>query len=265
MNSFHEKRFDQHNETETLPVLLAEERPDSNTPQTLSEREAQDATLIESIRSSLTATPAVQSANKEVAIVATPVQQSPSRLPHWLRKAALFAGMLGIGLSAHTAASAHESSDDITKAKKENRVESKEDVTDTLRRDWNDYVDWLEMKGLKGDATLDRNGLGVEMIAQYRTEHPETTVSNETINLIQEEFSNYRAWALDQIKQGKAAFAPGVTAETFMINLSENDNYAGQLTTMKKFPLAYLQSMKDHSLQSKKTVGFAKAQKNFQK
>ena len=147
----------------------------------------------------------------------------------------------------------------------ENIVESKGDVFDMLRRDWNDYVDWLEMKGLKGDEKLDRNGLGVEMITQYRIEHPETTVSNETVGNIQEEFAKYRTWVLDQIKQGKAAFAPGVTEETFMTNLSKSDHYAGQLTTMKKFPLAYLQLMKDNSLQSTKTVGYAKTENMFSK
>lgn len=147
----------------------------------------------------------------------------------------------------------------------ENIVESKGDVIDMLRRDWNDYVDWLEVKGLKGDEKLDRNGLGVEMITQYRIEHPETTVSNETVGRIQEEFAKYRAWVLDQIKQGKAAFAPGVTEETFMTNLSKSDHYAGQLTTMKKFPLEYLILMKDNSLQSTKTVGYSKTENTFLK
>ncbi len=182
---------------------------------------------------------------------------SSSKLPRILRKAVLLAGMLGLSFGG---AQATEDPTKGDKGKKtEKSVESKESITDQLRQDWNDYVDWLEKKGLKGDAKLDEGDLGLKMIDQYRAEHPETTVSNKTVQQVQEAFEDYKEWVVDQVKQGKAAFAPGVTEETFMKSLSDADGYAGSLTTAKKFPAAYLQTIVDGASRTVKYAEFSKA------
>lgn len=109
-----------------------------------------------------------------------------------------------------------------------------------LREDWNAYVKWLDKKGMKGKPELDKKELGFKMVEQYRKENPNTLVSKETIIPIQEEFKKYRQWSLDQIKQGKSEFAPGVTSENYMRALSIADGIPGQRTTSFSFPDSYL-------------------------
>lgn len=118
-------------------------------------------------------------------------------------------------------------------------------ITNKLRKDWNDYVSFLESKGMKGKPELDKDGLGFKMIDEYRKVNPNTLVSKETIIPIQKEFQNYRNWSLDQIKQGKAKLAEGVTPENYMRALSIIDGIPGQRTTSFRFPESYLTTFND--------------------
>ncbi|HEY0980377.1 MAG TPA: hypothetical protein VGE18_03140 [Candidatus Paceibacterota bacterium] len=244
-----------------MPPTLEPLDVESPTPEAIEMRIEEDKDRIEVLRTEL-APPSIETRENDAVeeTIEKPIEtslSSSSKMPRLLRKVALLAGMLGLSFGS---ASATEGStkDDDKGNKIEKTTETKKVVTDQLREDWNDYVDWLEEKGLKGAATLDEGDLGLKMIEEYRAEHPETTVSNETVGQIQEEFAKYRTWALDQIKQGKAAFAPGVTEETFMKNLSDSDGYAGQLTTKKKFPAAYIQKTIGGATRTVKYAEFSK-------
>jgi hypothetical protein len=92
-------------------------------------------------------------------------------------------------------------------------------VSVKLRKDWNDYVSWLETQKMRGNPSLDKGDLGGKMVDAYRKINPSTTVSRETIVPIQNEFSNYRDWSLSEVKAGRAALAEGVTPEMYMKNL----------------------------------------------
>ena len=136
-------------------------------------------------------------------------------------------------------------------------TDDKPQVSNKLRQDWNNYTQWLAERGMKGHPSLDTNGTWKVWIDKYRKENPTTTVSVDTIPIIQSEFSKYRDWALGEIKAGRAAFAPQTNEKNFLTNLSQIDGIAGQRTTSFKFPESYLKTFNDGKLESIANKGFA--------
>lgn len=134
-------------------------------------------------------------------------------------------------------------------------------ITNKLRKDWNDYVSWLDTKGLKGHPSLDSNDLGGKMVEQYQKENPNTLVSRQSIPAIQQEFQKYRDYVLNQVKAGKATLSPGVTPDNFMYNLSKVDGIPGQRTTSFQFPQSYLKTFESGNLVSNENKGFATTNK----
>lgn len=124
-------------------------------------------------------------------------------------------------------------------------------ITNQNRQDWNDYIKFLDSKGLKGNPSLDHNDLGMKMIDEYRKENPNTTISRDMVIPIQQEFSKYRDWALNQVKQGKAQLQNGVTPDKFLSALSIVDGIPGQRTTSYTFPLGYMKDMNTGQVQKK--------------
>ena len=113
-------------------------------------------------------------------------------------------------------------------------------VDNTLRSAWNDYVDWLDKKGLKGHPSLDHDNLSFKMIEEYRKENPDTPLTKDKIIPIQKEFTNYRNYALKQVDEGKVALAPGTTKENFLKALTAIDGVPGQRSTSFKFPKGFM-------------------------
>lgn len=116
-------------------------------------------------------------------------------------------------------------------------------ITNKTRTDWNNYVDWLEKKALKGSALLDKDGFGFKMIEQYKKENPETTITKDAVVPIQKEFQKYRQYALDQVDKGKVILGDGVTKDNFLRALSIVDGIPGQRTTSYKFPEGFMKEM----------------------
>ena len=253
MNNSNERPPYPDQETPIVNEPISVETP---SPEAVELRVQEDTEKIEALRADLA--PKTLESAEEAIEPPTETSNTPSfsKMPRFLRKAVVLASMLGLSFGGATASENPNKDDKGNKTEK--TAEAKKVVTDQLRQDWNDYVDWLEKKGLKGNAKLDEGDLGLRMVEEYQAEHPGTTVSNETVGLVQEDHEEYRQWALDQIKQGKAAFAPGVTEETFMKNLSDADGYAGSLTTAKKFPAAYLQKTVAGATRTVKYAEFSK-------
>jgi hypothetical protein len=120
-----------------------------------------------------------------------------------------------------------------------------------LMRDWNNYTDYLDKKGMKGHPDLDKTAfgdakpLGTIMLEQYIRENPKTTITPQSVPLIQKAFQDYRDYVLKQVDSGNARLSDGVTKNTFMPHLSSDDGIAGHKTTQTKFPEAYLITRKD--------------------
>lgn len=130
-------------------------------------------------------------------------------------------------------------------------------IDNKIREGWNSYVDWLEAKGLKGNPSLDKDDFGGQMIDKYKLENPGSPISREMIIPIQKDFSVYRDFVLEDVKNKKARLADGVTPETFMKDLSVVDGIAGQKTTKFKFPFKYLETYMGDKLEKKENKGFS--------
>ncbi|MFD1255881.1 hypothetical protein ACFQ3S_03650 [Mucilaginibacter terrae] len=101
---------------------------------------------------------------------------------------------------------------------------------------WNGFVDFLEVKGLKGSAKLDKPGHenSVALFNEYCKLKGLTIPYKTFITQVQTTISVYRAAAWSQVESGKAIF-DGKEAD-FMPGLSVIDGWAGSHTTNYKFP-----------------------------
>ena len=143
------------------------------------------------------------------------------------------------------------------------------EVSSKLRQDYNDYLGWLDKKGLKGHPSLDKNDLGGQMIDQYQKETPNTSVNRAAIVPIQQELSKYRDYSINQLRTGKAQLSddktpqgrfvkPNENLDNYMKNLSQVDGIAGQKTTSTAFPLSYLKTFDtNNNLISNENKGFS--------
>lgn len=134
-------------------------------------------------------------------------------------------------------------------------------INNQVRQSWNDYVKWLRAKGIAGSPTLDKGGLGKQYLAQYIKENPNTALTMDIVAPIQADLMKYKDYAVNQIRLGKAVYANGVNADTFMEDLSKEDNYPGQFTTKHIYPNEYLRTVDlQNNTDSTINKGFAIAQ-----
>lgn len=124
-------------------------------------------------------------------------------------------------------------------------------VTNKLRKDWNDYTSWLAARGLKGNPSLDKGGLGYKYFDDYIKQNPTTSLSRDTMPIVRKELLNYRQWVLDEdkkpanVRRGELDKKNGVTEENFMRVLVNNEktqdpNLPGTFLTQVKFPDEYV-------------------------
>ena len=131
-------------------------------------------------------------------------------------------------------------------------------ITNQHRADWNGYVKWLETQKMRGNPELDKGDMGKQMLAKYIKQNPKTSLTLDIVQPIQADFSNYRNYALEQVKSGKAVLEKGVTPETFMAELSKLDAYPGSLTTRHSFPYNYMNFLDQKGkLEKVENKGFA--------
>jgi len=110
------------------------------------------------------------------------------------------------------------------------------DIDPTSRQQWNGFVDFVAAKGLKGSPKLDQRdtNLSKKLFEEYSKQNKLQLNYDEFIPKVQQDISNYRTKALEQIKSGKAVF--NGAEEDFMPGLSNVDGWAGSRTTSYKFP-----------------------------
>lgn len=122
-----------------------------------------------------------------------------------------------------------------------------ENITDQNRKDWNDYYSYLKKNNLSGSDKLDagngNDNAGIKQLQTYIKSNPNTSLTPELIPAIQKDFSNYRQFALNDIKSGHSAFGDGVNEDNFMKELSVVDGLPGSKTTKHFFPERYMNEM----------------------
>lgn len=118
-------------------------------------------------------------------------------------------------------------------------------IDNNVRQSWNNFINFLRQKGVAGDPSLDKGGLGPALLNQYVRQNPDSYLKENMVPAIQKDFQNLRDYSLQQVKAGKAAFADGVNEQNFMANLSDVDGYPGQNTTQHIYPQAFMSYMDD--------------------
>ena len=141
-------------------------------------------------------------------------------------------------------------------------------VDNKLRSEWNQFVDFVEKRGYKGNPELDKWGLGYKLFDEYVAANKgKTSLSRETLPIIRNEMVNYRKWVLDESKKplgvGKARLSDGVDDTNFMRHVIDNEKtadpvYPGSLMTGTKFPSGYVNSFVDKKLVDTKHTPFVK-------
>ena len=140
-----------------------------------------------------------------------------------------------------------------------------------VMQQWNNYVDWLDSKGMKGSPELDKGDKGFQMMEMYRKENPSFTLTKDDVGVIQQRLQDYRSFAIDSIKQGKMKINYG-GKEVFYKDLSPEqqkdveqnymgkiaktgiDNFPGQFTTSTKFSSEFISKVNSREIEGR--VGF---------
>lgn len=132
-----------------------------------------------------------------------------------------------------------EVSEDVEMESSKSENGDSDEIPEKMMQDWNDFLAYLDKKGVRGKPELDKNDLGNKYFREYLKENPNTSLSEEAIPKIRKAYLNLRDENLENIKTGKITYkgAP----DTFMNNIvlnekSANPNYVGQRLTQTLFP-----------------------------
>lgn len=118
-------------------------------------------------------------------------------------------------------------------------------LSDDQKLEWNNYLSWLDKKGMRGKPELDKNNMGNKLFNQYIKENPKTTLSVDLIPAIRSEYSKLRNSGIESILAGKISMegktGKDVDLNRFMSHIvanekSANPNYVGQHLTQTPFP-----------------------------
>jgi hypothetical protein len=120
-----------------------------------------------------------------------------------------------------------------------------------IKKDWNRFLTWMESKNVRGKQELDKNNLGNIYFKQYIKENPGTSLSEEVIPIIRQEYVKDREKKAQDILSGKGSFkiegvgeVSGEKAKPYMDRFmpgilkneaSKNPNYVGQFLTQTPF------------------------------
>jgi hypothetical protein len=197
------------------------------------------------------------------------IEKQTSGIKKWLTRVGLVGAALGTGVAGHA-----QEAKTIDQAKTpivaENKIESNERATEKNLEDWNGYLALLSSKHLRGDASLNKDNLGKKMLEEYIKDNPSTSLSEETVKLIQKEIStHYKDWVVKRWKAntamiGDKMFDPKNPTEmatieaNFMVTPLIEDGYGGEETTKVSFDQKYIDEVKREEA---KTISYAQAQK----
>jgi hypothetical protein len=106
---------------------------------------------------------------------------------------------------------------------------------------WNNFLSFLDKKGLKGKSELEKNNLGNDLFKQWVKDNPNEGLTEQDIPKVRRSYSKVRDMRLKEIKDSKASYAEGVNEENFMSFIVENEkskdpNYVGRRLTQTPFP-----------------------------
>jgi hypothetical protein len=249
------------NEAEQAPVLAPDrynEMYNEAREGFYEEKEKTESEKIEDVKSSILET----TKNRTLEAVVPDKNETVFTLPNkessstpWLKKAATVAGITLMSLLPWKEAKSQNKvdSDKKNNTTKISSANESHELNDQNKYDWNEYIDWLEVRGLKASPKLNSVSFAVETMNKFIKEHPGTTVSPQIVKDVQFTLKEYKS-KLDlaekkEEQKGRtiASYAKnGDKGITFMNGLDETklDGIAGQYTTSYKFPSYTLNTTK---------------------
>lgn len=132
---------------------------------------------------------------------------------------------------------------------------SPKDLTPQQRKEWNQYVDWIAAKGMKGSPLLDRGDTGLQYFNQFLKENPSVTLRPEHIKAIQQEVEGIAQKTRDlEARRGNP------NAQNVMTGTSKFDGIPGSKTTSFKIPEMDVKSYHNNALVGVKNLGLVNSQ-----
>jgi hypothetical protein len=113
-------------------------------------------------------------------------------------------------------------------------------LTTEQRNQWNQFIDYLDKTGYKGNSLLDDKdkALGKQLMSKYKQVNPQFNLTYDNVPDVQQALQQYRTEALKQIHSGKAVVEGVKSDNDFMPGLSKVDGWLGSKTSSYKFPQA---------------------------
>ena len=171
------------------------------------------------------------------------------------------AGLLGLGATKASAGINPADSTTERKSKIENvgGIEVKaglkiRELTNAERVDWNNFIDFVESKGLKGSDKLGKGSenLAKSLFAEYKKLNPTTTVNYDIVPSVQ-----YEMQVLRQNVQGFEERHKNPNAKNLMNYISPVDAWFGPQTSESKYFNVTLNQYHNDNLVSSEDLGLA--------
>lgn len=113
-------------------------------------------------------------------------------------------------------------------------------LTVKQKTDWNNFIDFVDKEGFKGNALLDAKdkNIGLYLMQKYKSQNPQTTVTYIDVPRVQQELQDYRNNLVGQYKKGLISNSGIKSEDEIMPGLSQVDGWLGSKTSQHKFPVA---------------------------
>jgi len=115
-------------------------------------------------------------------------------------------------------------------------------LTVQQRKDWNDFLDYLEKEGIGGKTDLDKRdqALGLKYLQKYRAMNPKTMVTPDMIPSVQyEQYMLRKGDSFPGLKPEELAYIrKGLNPAFLNKPVSPVDSWLGSLTSRQYYPTA---------------------------
>lgn len=117
-------------------------------------------------------------------------------------------------------------------------------LTPTQRKDWNDFLGYLDKKGVGGSTKLDARdqSLGLGYLKEYQKTNPNTTITQELVPnvqydqyLIRKGEGGFNGLTPEQMNYVRKGLNPAYLAR----QTSDVDGWLGSITSKSYYPQAY--------------------------
>jgi hypothetical protein len=130
-----------------------------------------------------------------------------------------------------------------TPAKKVDAPKDYTPLTLVQRKNWNDFLDYLQKEGVGGSADLDKRDqtLGLQYLSKYNKENPDKSIDPKLIDDIQyEQYQLRKGDSFGTMKPEELAYVRKGLNPAYMTRpISEVDNWLGSLTSREYYPTAH--------------------------